>query len=221
MVIKHSEYDLFQKDILKKLADDAKFFYSCIAGNYYVSAQRFKCSVRLSKHRLEEARRFWLDDLDRLLARDSDDETVELDEFKQCAFLTFWLRRHCPLEAIEYDELAESQYKSTRELMQKWYAIYGNEVTSIEIGSTICINYCASSIAHHVSSEVEDPRRAKFISRDTYLKKFLQRKDFWADFAMIMKHKSNSPHSITLIYEALFGLTLGPVRNRNLQSGKT
>ena len=219
MVISADQYDLFQTGVLKKLAEEPQFFYTCVTANYYLFARKFRCKVYLSKHRLEVARQFWIADLKRLLDHDSDENTEQLDEFKQCAFLTFWLRRHHPLEKIEFAELANNEARSTYNKIQKWYATYGNDFSAIKFGSTICLNYCASSIEHMVSSSEDGGRTASINTRKIYLRRFRNRIDFWADFAMILKHKNNSPHSITLIYEALFGFTLPPIRHRELTSG--
>ncbi len=220
MGIAAADYDLFQAEILEKLKKDVDFFLTCISTNYYLIGKRFRCDVSVSEHRLREAWLFWVSDLERLLESDVDKETKELDEFKQCAFLTFWLRRHQPIKNIRIQEIGSVKYKSSYEFLQKWYSRYGNDFGAIEIGSTICLNYYASSIVHEVSNGVAEDRVVLLSSRKEYIKSFRKRKDFWVDFTTVSKHKNFSPHAITLIYEALFGIQLAPIRKRNLQSGK-
>jgi len=215
-----NEFDLFQEDILKKLSQDVNFFQGCIAFNFFNGAKKFWCDISLSKHKLREAWEFWVADLDRLLEHDSDHKTKELDEFKQCAFLTFWIRRHQPIKSIHAHNIPSGNFADVRQNLQRWYSKYGDDFGAIEVGSTICLNYCGSSIKMSETTTKGDPRRVQFQSRKNYLSTFRRRKDFWADFAMIMKHKNNSPHSITLIYEALFGMSLPPIRKRKLQSGQ-
>lgn len=214
------EFDLFQEDILKKLLKDVDFFQKCMATNYYFAAKKFRCDVELSEHRLRETWEFWAADLERLLKNETDDKTLELDEFKQCAFLTFWLRRHQPIKNLRRQKLVENEFKPAKEILQRWFSRYGNDFGAIEIGSTICLNYCASSIDEAITNVGDDHRLPQLRSKKNYLMLFKRRKDFWADFSMTMKHKNSSPHAITLIYEALFGFSLPPVRKRDLKSGR-
>ena len=187
-------YSLFQKGIITRLADRS-WYIDCIAHNYYELAKRSGCSIAISERRLGEAHDFWIEDQTRTLHEGMASGTTNLDHFKQAAFIAFWLRRMRPInETTSNKPLAE--IADARNSRIAHFVIYGNEILAIQVGLQICLFYeTARAVA---AGAVTLP------GRTNYLKSLQFPKDLRDDCAMVLKHKNMSPHSLYLLYRALF-----------------
>lgn len=142
--------------------------------------------ARLSKPRLLEAHRSWVDDLVRVQAREPE-LGDGLDHFKRSGHLAFWLRRMGPIvEALdvmgmvsepERDPLTSDQL-AFRDLLFG----YSNEYTAFDLGLQFCRFY-----------EEDNPRSLMTIDQN-----------YFRMICHFLKFKNVSPHALTLIYKSLF-----------------
>ena len=199
------DYDLYSDTILDRIRGSKEDFRRCMTGNYVVIAREYGCEVSLSQSRLNDAQELWNDDLEALLHRGTDG-SKSLDQFKVSAFLTFWLRRCKPINAQFGDRRDLGLSTEDQRAARAWFNLYCNEICALRVGANLCQAYCIRSVNR---AQDGSARRVTKI-RSTVTKQVTPRyvsvsPDFEADFVMMLKHKNNSPHSINLIFEALFG----------------
>ena len=143
---------------------------------------------KISVARLVDAHGAWCNDLERVKHHEKLQE--DLDHFKRCGHLCFWLRRAAPIvEAIDpTTNLADAEgmplsadEKDFREMLFP----YANEYLAFDFGLQFCKFY---EIA-------EGSERAKTLVLD---------EDYLRTNCKFMKYKNVSPHSLFLIYKSLF-----------------
>lgn len=192
------KHSLFREDVIRELFDQDTFI-SLITLNFNEIANRVGCEVTLSKRRLIEAYDFWRADEKRTLSDGIQRGTTELDHFKHGAFMAFWLRRMIPINETRI----LPQYANPSESMkarQRFFLRYGNEICALLIGYQICLNY---ETARHFSGENGSKVRP-IADRPALLRRSTLPQDLLANFAMVLKHKNMSPHSLYLLYRSLF-----------------
>lgn len=195
-MIASAEYSLYSDDMLRTIKKDRDSFIKCVTGNYIAIADEYGFNACLSKSRLINAHVFWCDDLERLKKDGSVAEpTEELDHFKHAAFLTFWLRRFHPLEKIDINSLDASD--PVVRSLHSWFSLYGNEICALSMGIKICTAFTIAEIASRSDVHL-------LLSKDELLRNTIISPRFEADAIMMLKHKNNSPHSIYLIFKALY-----------------
>lgn len=199
-------YSLFNKRVMDKLSDPPKFI-ELIAVNYDFIAKEAGCKTVMSPRRLLEAHILWQADLTRTLNEGISKPTKKLDHFKQAAFLAFWLRR---LNPINDTKLVDEDNPVPVHLMNdqrvQFYR-YGNEIAALLIGFQICLVH-ESARAFPKGGDVRNLHGARRIE---YLRRVRFPNELLKDYAMILKHKSMSPHSLYLMYRSLFATLNGHV----------
>lgn len=156
------------------------FFVNFVNYNYNVFARPYSCLVKVHVRRTVEALDIFLDDSARALKKLH--MSTELDEFKTAGFLAYWLRRRCVVDAIELAGPRDSAVSPTN--LQMEFIKYGNEICAFNTGFHFCLRFQAKSEA--------DARKI----RVDYA--------FIRETAAFMSTKNVSPHSLYLIYRALF-----------------
>ena len=188
-------FSLYQEDIIHRLKD-RDWFIDCIGHNFYWLANQWSCHVVLSERRLGEAYDFWQDDCARTLRSGIDGGSVELDHFKHASFIAFWLRRMIPINETYRDPDPEA-HSSKEE--QNFFLRYGNEICALLIGFQICLYYEMASISEESGDVVAPMADWEEMLRKTRFPPHIIR-----DFAMVLKHKNMSPHSLYLMFRSLF-----------------
>lgn len=189
-------YSLLQSKIIERLVD-VEFFIPCIANNYKILAVRWGCQIQLSRRRLREAHSFWQEDVRRTLRESMPDGTTHLDHFKNASFIAFWLRRMLPINETQRRPFDPRKGGPGHDFGQ--FFQYGNEISALLIGFQICLFYEASRMTEQSSGAVPiNPDREKYLRGLKFPPSLLN------DFAMVLKHKNISPHSLYLMYKSLF-----------------
>jgi hypothetical protein len=202
-LIKFEEYDLYQPSLLSRIQTDERAFRKCIAGNYLTIAREFGSDIALSQSRLADTHTYWLADLGRLLSTGMQPETKILDHFKQAAFLTFWLRRHIPATHVFSNPMEVNGLPATDR--QRFFALYGNELCALHIGLDICHSYELQKLTASLEDAAIGDKVAVLLKIANLKSRMIISPDFEVDFVVNLKHKNNSPHSIYLIFRAIFG----------------
>jgi len=197
------DYNLYQDDIIEKIITDEKVFKRCMIGNYHLIASNFGYDVNLSDDRLGEAWIHWKDDLDRVNLGSTPEETVELDHFKQASFLCFWLRRLIPLGHMFLNPEPTPGVSEISET-QKWFAMYGNELCATRIGVFLCHGYEIKKLQSIINEANENHVQELKTRRRALINLQPMSSRLEIDMVTNLKHKNNSPHSINLIFRALF-----------------
>lgn len=201
-------YSLFDKRVMEKLSDPHRFVELMIP-NYNFIANRVGCEAVMSKRRLSEAHMLWQTDLARTLNEGISKATKKLDHFKHAAFLAFWLRRLNPINETQLlDEVNAVPVHLMKDPRVQFFR-YGNEMAALQIGFQICLFFeCARNFPK--GGNVESLGGAKRID---YLRQMRFPAELLADYAMILKHNSMSPHSLYLMYRSLFATPNGEARH--------
>lgn len=174
------------------------FFSTSIATQYNLIAKGFGCSLKLSAFRLEDARRLWIRDVDRIeieprfdveSAPNATDRDGIPNHFKQIGFLVYWLRRRCVVESIERNRPAAEKPHQTP---QDRFILSGNEICAFLLGFRIC-QFFEMSLTADPDEDVA--ARIRQINLEAHL---------IHDAATLLRHKNLSPHALYLIYRALF-----------------
>lgn len=189
-------YSLLQDGIIERL-EDADFFIQCMSRNYAILADKWDCWVSLGSRRFREAHNFWREDVDRVKREDMPAETKQLDHFKHASYIAFWLRRMLPIyftNARPFDSKTAVNKENVGEFFK-----YGNEIIALLIGFQICLFYESSRVVEH-----EKGITPIYPDRAAYLRGFKFPHALLHDFATVLKHKNISPHSLYLMYKALF-----------------
>jgi hypothetical protein len=142
----------------------------------------------LSKRRLFDAHYAWLDDIKRV-ANHEPQIDAELDHFKQCGHLAYWLRRQAPVidlvdivEAYGEEGGLYAEEEEQRSILEK----YSGEYLAFDFGLQIC---------HFYESERLDREERREPRIDL---------EYLMTVCNFMKFKHVSPHSLFLIYKSLF-----------------
>ena len=175
------------------------FFGTCVATQYGLFARGFGCRVKLSATRVEDARRLWLRDVNRIeLERRIEplggplgvaDEDGIPDHFKQVGFLVYWLRRRCVVDLVERDRPSRGDAPHTP---QDRFLLSANEICAFLLGFRICQYFECEPL-------LTDVNDIAALIRKTNLERHLI-----YDVATLLRHKNLSPHALYLIYRALF-----------------
>lgn len=172
-------------------------FIDFMLANYNFIAEAYGFETNMSRRRLTEAQSLWMFDMDRVL-KEMPPKTRQLDHFKQAAFLAFWLRRLLPVNETRLRHPPRGDETMFFEQRQIDFLRYGNEIAALLIGFQICLFY-ESARATRAANEVAFHR-----DRADYLRRVTFPQDLLMDYAMILKHKSLSPHSLYMMYRSLF-----------------
>jgi hypothetical protein len=156
--------------------------------------------VQMSVRRLGEAYDFWQEDTRRALAEGSRPETRELDHFKHASFITFWLRRLCPVnETFLNRSFPNGRLRRGVSEVQEHFLRCGNELCAFLIGLQICIHY---------EVMLREARQPNVVNLRVHTASFLQTcrldDELLDDFVMILKHKNVSPHAIYIAFRSFF-----------------
>lgn len=191
------EYYLLQDEIIERLKD-REWFIRCIGRNYQQLAARWGCRVHMSVRRLGEAHDFWLEDVDRVLKVGIQAGTTDLDHFKHASFIAFWLRRMIPVNDTNREPQSVMARTATSAEQSKFFR-YGNELCALLIGFQLCLFYESSKALE------KDGKIVPVVpDRMAYIKEINFPEGLRDDFAMVLKHKNISPHSLYLLYKSLF-----------------
>jgi len=188
---------LFRRDILHLLKHGADtesretFFIRTISEEAHQIARQFGAEIRTIMHlRLLQAQDYWHRDILRLqeTIRQTDPDTLpEPDEFKQAAFLAYWLRRRMVVDRVQADDIDLVRYM--------------NEIVAFLIGFRIC--HFHQAIRPDIVGE-EAKRR---------IRQFRLHEDYVWELAIFLHHKNVSPHALYLIYKSLFHTAIPPVHD--------
>lgn len=165
-----------------ELVDAGQWFATAVAEQYQDIADRHGCRIELSTTRLEEARSLWARDTDRI---DIKTETPP-DHFKQAGFLVYWLRRRAVLNFAQRRESGVDISEQDR------FLFGSNEVAAFLIGFRLCLFF---EMKHFIDT-------GDHIGHD--VQKYIFDGELKFDIATLLKHKNVSPHSLYLIFRALF-----------------
>ena len=143
-----------------------------------------------------EAYDFWNQDQARTLEKGIEDGAEGLDHFKHAWFISFWLRRLTPINVTHRDVKAAH----TNAEKQDFFLRYGKEICALLIGYEICLYYEMAAIADESTGQTIVP----MTEWEAVLKKTNFTQPLLRDFAMVLKHKNMSPHSLYLLFKSLF-----------------
>jgi hypothetical protein len=158
-------------------------FRTIVANAYQQISSNFDAKVSLSYDRVGEAHTYWLRDIKRVY----DDPKAVPDHFKRAGFLAYWLRRrqvvhHIGASAVDSADTADVDK----------FLINHNEFCAFTLGLRIC-HYFSLADRLRVEPDISD-----------YLNSQNLDFDFLIDVSTLMKNKNVSPHSLYLIYRAIF-----------------
>ena len=184
-----SNYSIFQQDIFRMLKEGKApetredFFYEVISGHSSIVAARFNSKVILSPTRLHEAQVLWINDLEGMIEGGKISQpTVEPCEYKHAAFLCYWLRRRVIVESCSrLDTEAPVSNLDFNRFKSEFIALH----VSLEL------------LGYHVFSE--GAQVGSDMSSSVVLSN-----DFVHEMLVLLHHKNVSPHSLYLIFKALF-----------------
>jgi|SRR5579871_4080232 len=168
---------LYAPDVLEKLAEPG-WFGRCMSLHYERTAKKWGCTLIMSERRFRDAFESWREDLVRTLDQ-MEAGTEKLDHFKQAAFLTFWLRRSCPINDIW---LASPGSEANDH--QKHFVQFGSELCALLAGFSVCLTYEVGT---------EEFEGVRFTEK------------FFYEVPMLFKHKNISPQGIYMMFLGLFG----------------
>lgn len=191
-------YSLFSEGVLSEL-DDCDKFQRYMLHNFNAIANRLGLEVEVSQRRLIEAYDFWREDVARTLHEGIGKETIQLDHFKNAAFIAFWLRRMIPINATRLVHPKYANPSTAARARRQFFLRYGNEICALLVGYQICLNYECAKIY-----PARDSVHPLYGDRLTYLRMTKLPEALLSDFVMILKHKNMSPHSLYLLYKSLF-----------------
>jgi hypothetical protein len=182
-----AEEALERPDIFDVLKDQATFVE--LVDNYFRSIfTPLFLDISIAEARLREAHIHWQRDLKRVENIEYDGD--ELDHFKHCGHLAYWLRRFSPIVEC-YATPQSGQISAGNDLLseleeqQKILYQYANQYSAFELGFRIVRFFEWNKV---------NPNRT-LIHPD---------RDFVITACHVLKEKNISPHSLHLIYRALF-----------------
>jgi len=155
------------------------FFVKFVNHNYNKFSREYGCAVTIHRRRTIDARDIWLDDCRRALEKLH--TSTEIDEFKTAGFLAYWLRRRCVVDNVAPTLRVVGTPPTNTEIE---FIKYANEICAFDLGFHFCIRFQALDAA--------DARRIRLDHA------------FIRESAAFMSTKNVSPHSLYLIYRALF-----------------
>jgi hypothetical protein len=155
-----------------------EWFDRAVAEAFKDIARRHGCTVTLSGDRLDEARKLWVGETNKIRV-----DGEEPDHFKQAGFLAYWLRRRVVINRKEEGDDPDGPGVAT-------FLQFGNEICSFLLGFQLCLYFETGRISG------ED--RLKEI-RETELTA-----EFVHDAAVVFFEKNVSPHAVYLFYRSLF-----------------
>lgn len=185
---------LYRKGILRLLKtgtseeERVKFFNRVITEEARDTARRFGAEIaRFSNLRIAQAQDYWQRDVMRLretIRPSRPDVLPEPDEFKQAAFLAYWLRRRIVVDGVQTKNLDLARYM--------------NEIVAFVIGFRIC--HLHQAIRPEISGEEALER----------IRQFQLTKKYVREVAVFLHHKNVSPHALYLVYKSLFQSAIPP-----------
>jgi hypothetical protein len=179
---------LTQATLEEMLACDT--FVATYSGYVGESLKLARYSPQLSYPRVHEAHGAWAEDLQRVLHFNPKIE--ELDHFKRCGHLAFWLRRMAPLIDVTDNtkNLADAEgYPLTdfERAFRKLLFGYANEYLAFDFAFQICKFY--------ESHKIGASARATSLALST---------EYYVSMCQFLKYKTVSPHAMYAIYKSLF-----------------
>jgi hypothetical protein len=175
------------KNTLPELVDPEQFVE--IFSNFVAqSTEKALFRPRISKRWLNDARLAWIDDLSRV-AHHEPNIDGELDHFKQCGHLAYWLRRSAPV--IEFDDLVE--------IYGEEGGLYDDEIKARKLLIDYGTEYFAFDFGFQICQFYEQNRT----DRTTPLEMPNVDMEYLLTVCNFLKFKQVSPHSIFLIYKSL------------------
>ena len=189
-------YDVYHPDLKSKLFRDEidenhwlggegaessdQFFVNFVNYNYNKFSREYGCAVVIHHRRTVDARDIWLDDCHRALKKLH--SSTEIDEFKTAGFLSYWLRRRCVINEVTLS--GPRDLTAAPSDLQIEFIKFSNEICAFVLGFHFCVRFQARNEA--------DARRIRLPH------------EFFRESAAFMNTKNVSPHSLYLIYRALF-----------------
>lgn len=160
----------------------SQWFQTAVALEFQSIAAQFGCACEISEVDTEIARAFWLRDIGRM---DIDGDGVP-NHFKQAGFLSYWLRRRMvlrnPRPVVAYDsQVGKDRQMAFLQMAPEW--------ASLIFGYNLCLFAESRKAPSDVSS---------------YLRAMRVDFSFAHDMCNVMRNKHISPHSLMMIYRALF-----------------
>jgi hypothetical protein len=172
---------------LEAIRDEATFVR--VFANYAKETMwQARLIPRLSLARVVDAHGAWCNDLERVKHHEKLED--DLDHFKRCGHLCFWLRRASSIvEAIDpVNNLADAEGMPLSEIERDFRDLlfpYANEYLAFDFGLQFCKFYEMN----------EGSQRARDL---------LLNEDYLRTVCKFMKYKNVSPHALFLIYKSLF-----------------
>jgi hypothetical protein len=211
------EFLLYDAAAVRRL-QDRPFFLRAIEQFYHNLARTFGCRITVSERRIGEAHDLWQADVARTLAHDTDEDTTELDHFKNAAFIADWLRRRGPINDVEF--LEESRVETTHgqgaetapSSAQIQFYQYGAELCALYVGFYICLAYEVYAMAER---EI-DTSKTRVISDAVGVR--AMPRHFQSEFPRLLKTKDVSAHALYMIYRSLFDTLEWEINGRVLES---
>lgn len=179
---------LIDKDTLPQLKSFDKF-HTTFSDFVIESALAALLRPVISKRRLKDAHYAWQDDLSRIAEREPNIDG-ELDHFKQCGHLAYWLRRAGPV--IEFTDLVEEYGEEgglyPREIEERKLLVnYGTEYLAFDFGYQFCQFYEIARTDRETSPPPPNLNPEYLLTVCNFL-----------------KFKQVSPHAMYLIYKTMF-----------------
>lgn len=201
------EYKCEQEDLFTKLILDPVWFCDFIEYQYtQICFAKSALRPRLSRYNLMEAFDSFKPDIKDLEERENRGQPAE--QFKQAAWLAYWLRRASPIQSILASVASLPSVENASQL-QDVLLRYGNEYCAFDLGFR-CSRYIASRSLFALGRRVvvikdngpgED---AEIVHED--LRSYTLKQAFIIDACQMLKEKNVSPHSLYLVYKGLFTL---------------
>jgi hypothetical protein len=160
--------------------DGETWFSESMTYEFNALSEDYGCKVWLSRARLDQARKLWMDDIDRVRL----DSSTTPDHFKQAGHLAYWLRRRLVTNSIQPDETSGGAE------LQEVFLNYGNEICAFRIGFSICLGF--------------ETRHLDKATRLALLPELILDHEFVVETAKLLHFKNVSPQALYLIYRSLF-----------------
>jgi hypothetical protein len=199
---------IFDPDVLDKLKD-FDWFQLAVAEQYCMIARTYNCSLVMADDRMRQVHDFYLEEIKRAHDKNSDKLSLELDEFKHAAYLTFWLRRINPVREVRIIiKMGEREGWITSggpaEPLQERFILYGNEICAFLAGLRLSMFGASSGLL-----DKTDETNVIRVWKDKSAIDVLDASQIH-DFAMILKHKNISAHSLNMTFRMICRVGIQP-----------
>ncbi len=182
MVDQHPQLNI-TKNIFKDLARSQKFFDRQIKMYYTYFCRSGSYEPLLIDARLQDAYVAFRRDK-KHMSNSLPDKKSPPDHFKMVGVLVYWLRRFAPVCDLRDLGTTSNMPKELVELLKE----YPSELLAFVLGMSICYGF--------ESEKIDNPNGAPAINANNY--------DFYKMICYMMKFKNISPHSLGVVYKALY-----------------